>query len=249
MKTNKSNLKIIAEVGSNWNGSIRIGKKIIKQLKNVGTDAVKFQMWRARDLYNSDHPNWDDIKKSEMTFRQAKEFKKFSDQIGIDCFWSVFYPEAVDCLEKLGVKYYKVASRTSALLDKNSEETMAAVAKTKKPVIISMGFGGNRMKINNIFKNNKKFWLYCISKYPTDIKEIDFKLMQRHDGFSDHTEDSVAPILYALKSKHQKKIKFLEKHVSITESSGPDKPFSMEIGDFAVLIKNIRSVSDLKIKI
>ena len=143
MKTNKSNLKIIAEVGSNWNGSSRIGKKIIKQLKNVGTDAVNFQMWRARDLYNSDHPNWDDIKKSEMTFRQAKEFKKFSDQIGIDCFWSVFYPEAVDCLEKLGVKYYKVASRTSALLDKNSEATMAAVAKTKKPVIISMGFGGN----------------------------------------------------------------------------------------------------------
>ena len=131
----------------------------------------------------------------------------------------------------------------------NSEETMVAVAKTKKPVIISMGFGGNRMKINKIFKNNKKFWLYCISKYPTDIKEIDFKLMQRHDGFSDHTEDSVAPILYALKSKHQKKIKFLEKHVSITESSGPDKPFSMEIGDFAVLIKNIRSVPDLKIKI
>ena len=155
MKTNKSNLKIIAEIGSNWNGSIRIGKKIIKQLKNVGTDAVKFQMWRATDLYNSDHPNWNEIKKSEMTFRQAKEFKKYSDQIGIDCFWSVFYPEAVNCLEKLGVKYYKVASRTSALLDKNSEETMVAVAKTKKPVIISMGFGGNRMKINKIFKNNK----------------------------------------------------------------------------------------------
>ena len=58
MKTNKSNLKIIAEIGSNWNGSIRIGKKIIKQLKNVGADGVKFQMWRARDLYNSDHPNW-----------------------------------------------------------------------------------------------------------------------------------------------------------------------------------------------
>ena len=32
MKTNKTNLKIIAEIGSNWNGSIRIGKKIIKQL-------------------------------------------------------------------------------------------------------------------------------------------------------------------------------------------------------------------------
>ena len=142
---------VVSEIGSNWEGNYPKAKKIIRECKKAGADAVKFQMWRARDLYNSDHPNWDDIKKSEMTFRQAKEFKKFSDQIGIDCFWSVFYPEAVDCLEKLGVKYYKVASRTSALLDKNSEETMAAVAKTKKPVIISMGFGGNRMKINNIF--------------------------------------------------------------------------------------------------
>jgi len=249
MKANKSNLKIVAEIGSNWNGSIKTGKKIIKQLKNVGTDAVKFQMWKAADLYKPTHPNWNEIKKSEMTFKHAKEFKKYSDQIGIDCFWSVFYPEAVDYLESIDVNYYKIASRTSALLDKNSEDTMIAIAKTRKPVIISMGFGGNRMKIDKIFKKNKKFWLYCISKYPTNIKEIDFKSIQRYDGFSDHTEDSLAPILYALKSKHQKKIKFLEKHVSITESSGPDKPFSMEVEDFAVLIKNIKTVLNLKFKI
>jgi len=247
MKQNKSNFKIVAEIGSNWNGEIKIGKKIIKQLKNAGADAVKFQMWRAADLYNSNHPNWNEIKKSELTWKHAQEFKKYSDKIGIDCFWSVFYPEAVDCLEKLGVKYYKIASRTSALLDKNSEETMIAIAKTKKPVIISMGFGGNKIKMKNIFKNNKKYWLYCISKYPTKIKEIDFNSMQKYDGFSDHTEDFLAPLLYALKSKNKKKIKFLEKHVSITESFGPDKPFSMKMEDFAGMIKNIHTVLKLKI--
>lgn len=247
MKRKKSNLKIIAEIGSNWNGEIKIGKKIIKQLKNAGADAVKFQMWRATDLYNSNHPNWKEIKKSELTCKHAQEFKKYSDKIGIDCFWSVFYPEAVECLEKLGVKYYKIASRTSALLDKNSEDTMIAIAKTKKPVIISMGFGGNKTKIKNIFKNNKKYWLYCISKYPTEIKEINFNLMQKYDGFSDHTEDFLAPLLYTLKSKNQNKTKFLEKHVSIPESSGPDKPFSMEIKDFTEMIKNIQKALKLKI--
>ena len=244
--TKMSNFKIIAEIGSNWNGDIKIGKKIIRELKNIGVDAVKFQMWRANELYDSNHPNWNEIKKSELTCKHAQEFKRYSDKIGIDCFWSVFYPEAVDCLEKLGVKYYKIASRTSALLDKNSKDTMIAIAKTKKPVIISMGFGGNKIKIKNMFKNNKKYWLYCISEYPTDIKKIDFKLMQKYDGFSDHTENTLAPLLYTLKSKHQKKVKFLEKHVHITESTGPDKPFSMNSENFAEMVKNIKIVLELK---
>ena len=35
---------IIAEIGSNWEGSIRIAQKIISECKNAGADAVKFQM-------------------------------------------------------------------------------------------------------------------------------------------------------------------------------------------------------------
>ena len=247
LKRNKNNFKIIAEIGSNWNGDIKVGKKIIRELKKSGVDAVKFQMWKANELYDSSHTNWNEIKKSELTCKHAKEFKKYSDKIGIDCFWSVFYPEAVDYLEKIGVKYYKIASRTSALLDKNSEDTMIAIAKTKKPVIISMGFGGSKTKIKNIFKNNKKYWLYCISEYPTDIKKINFKLMQKYDGFSDHTEDNLAPLTYAIKSKHQKKVKFLEKHVHIAESTGPDKPFSISNESFAKMVKDIKTVLELKI--
>ena len=246
VKENQSNFKIIAEIGSNWNGDIKIGKKIIRELKKSGADAVKFQMWKAKELYDPSHPNWNEIKKSELTCKHAKEFKKYADKIGIDCFWSVFYPEAVECLEKIGVKYYKIASRTSALLDKNSKDTMIAIAKTKKPVIISMGFGGNKIKIKNIFKNNHKYWLYCISEYPTDINKINFKLMQKYDGFSDHTEDNLAPLTYALNSKHQKKIKFLEKHVHITESTGPDKPFSINNETFTKMVKDIKTVLELK---
>ena len=244
---NTKDFKIIAEIGSNWNGDVKIGKKIIKQLKKIGANAAKFQMWRAQDLYNSNHPNWKEIKKSEFTFKHAQELKKYSDKLNIDCFWSIFYPEAVDYLEKLHVKFYKIASRTSALLDHNSLETMNAIAKTKKPVIISMGFGGNKKKIKIIFKNNKKYFLYCISKYPTKIQELNFNLMKKYNGFSDHTEDSLAPLLYAIKSKSQKKIKFLEKHVSIPESSGPDKPFSMDIEYFSKMIKDIKTVLSLKI--
>ena len=70
---------VVAEIGSNWEGSISKAKKIIKECKKAGADVVKFQMWRANDLYDSSHPNWKEIKKSEITFKKAKELKKYSD--------------------------------------------------------------------------------------------------------------------------------------------------------------------------
>jgi len=66
---------IITEIGSNWEGSVNKAQKIIKECKNAGADAVKFQMWRASDLYSKKHPNWKIIKKSELTFGKAKKIK------------------------------------------------------------------------------------------------------------------------------------------------------------------------------
>ena len=64
---------IVAEIGSNWEGSLSIAKKIIRECKMAGADAVKFQMWRANDLYSNKHPNWKFIRKSEITFKKAKK--------------------------------------------------------------------------------------------------------------------------------------------------------------------------------
>ena len=50
---------IVAEIGSNWEGSFSKAKKIIHECKIAGADAVKFQMWRATDLcllYTSPSP-------------------------------------------------------------------------------------------------------------------------------------------------------------------------------------------------
>jgi sialic acid synthase SpsE len=62
--------EVIAEIGSNWEGSILKAQKIIEECKYAGADAVKFQMWRATDLYKKSHPNWEEIKKSELTFEK-----------------------------------------------------------------------------------------------------------------------------------------------------------------------------------
>ena len=126
---------IVAEIASNWEGSIVKATKLIKESKNAGANAVKFQMWRASDLYNNKHPNWKFIKKSELTFEKAKKLKMVADKIGIEFFCSAFYPEAIKFLEKLKVKRYKIASRTCLLKDPYSIDTLLTKARTKKPII------------------------------------------------------------------------------------------------------------------
>ena len=239
---------IIAEIASNWEGSISKAKKLIKECKKAGADAVKFQMWRANDLYDSSHPNWKEIKKSEITFKKAKELKKFADNQKIEFFCSAFYPEAIDILEKLKVKKYKIASRTCLLKDPFSLETLILKAQTKKSVIISMGMGGDKQKIKNIFKNNNTTFCYCVSKYPTKFNEINWGEAIKYDGFSDHTIGIAAPILFTtLKKINGSKKIIIEKHVKLLNSKGPDASSSLDIIKFSEMISNIRIISKAKI--
>ena len=94
---------IIAEIASNWEGDLKIAKEIIKKSKEAGADAVKFQMWRAKDLYSESHPLWKFIKKSELKYEVVKKLKKICDDFNIEFFCSAFYPEAIDFLESIRI--------------------------------------------------------------------------------------------------------------------------------------------------
>ena len=223
--------------------------KLISKCKDADVDAVKFQMWRAADLYNSDHPDWNFIKKSEVTFKTAKKLKEICDDHNIEFYCSAFYPEAVDHLESLNVKRYKVASRTCLLKDPFSKETLKRKADTKKHVIISMGMGGDKKYIEKIFSKNKTTFCYCISEYPADMNKIDWKNATQFDGFSDHTLGITAPIIYATLKKYQgfKNI-MIEKHIKLKNSKGPDASSSIDTEEFSKMIKSIRIVENSKLK-
>lgn len=238
---------IVAEIGSNWEGSIFKAEQIIKECKDAGADAVKFQMWRANDLYSTTHPQWNIIKKSELTFEKAKQIKKISDSLDIEFFCSVFYPEGVEFLESLKIKRYKVASRTCLLKDPYSFETLKAKAKTGKPVIISMGMGGDRNKIQKIFSNNDTTFCYCISDYPLKFSKINWKQAIKFDGFSDHTMDILASVLFATfkKQKNSSSV-FIEKHVKTKNSKGPDASTSIDTLQLKELVTHIRTIEKSK---
>ena len=240
-------ITVVAEIGSNWEGNTIKAKKIIRECKKAGADAVKFQMWRADDLYDTKHPSWKVIKKSELTFNQASMLKKFADKIKIEFFCSVFFPEAVDFLESINVKRYKIASRTCLLKDPFALETLKKKASTKKPVIISMGMGGDKKKILKIFSKNNKTVCYCISEYPLELEKIDWAMALQYDGFSDHTMGITAPIIFTSlkKSKNAKKI-YIEKHVKLKNSKGPDASTSITTEQLKELISQIRIIEKFR---
>ena len=237
---------IVAEIASNWEGNVTKAKKLIKECKMAGANAVKFQVWRATDLYNKKHPNWKEIKKSELTFEKIKLLKDFADRNNIDFFCSLFYPEGVEFLNALKVKMYKIASRTCLLKDPYSFETLQKVAKTGKPVIISMGMGGNKNKIKKIFSQNKITFCYCISEYPTALNKIKWNEAKKYDGFSDHTLGIVAPIIFTmLKKRNNTKNIIIEKHVKLKNSKGPDASSSIDTDELKQLVYHIRNIEKM----
>ena len=237
---------IAAEIGSNWEGSYTKAKKIIQECKKAGADAVKFQMWKAKELYNKSHPNWNEIKRSELSFQMAKKLKEFSDKQKIEFFCSAFYPDAVKFLISLGVKKFKIASRTCIFTDPNSLEVLQEKARSKKEIFISMGMGGNKKKISKIFEKNKTTFCYCISDYPLNFDKINWIDAVKYDGFSDHTMDIVAPILFTLLKKQKKSRKiYIEKHVKMINSGGPDASTSISTEKLSEMAKRIRMIEKM----
>jgi sialic acid synthase SpsE len=236
-------INVIAEIGSNWEGDIELGKLHIKKSKEAGATYVKFQMWHAEDIYEKSDPNWKLNKKSELTEDIAIELKKYADKIGIKWFCSVFYPEAVDFLEELNVPIYKIASWTTALKHKFALETMKAVAETRKLTFVSTGYGVNKTNLKNIFKNSCKF-TYCISEYPTSDNMIKWNELRKYNFFSDHTLGITVPLTYAiLKKEAGAKEIFIEKHVKLDESKGQDAAHSITFDELTELIKHTNRIT------
>ena len=179
---------------------------------------------------------------------KAKKLKQIADKFGIEFFCSAFYPEAIQFLEKLKVKRYKIGSRTCLQKDPFSSETLHAKSNTRKPVIISMGMGGNKKNIEKIFSKNIKTFCYCISEYPTKINQINWKDAVKYDGFSDHTLGITAPIIFAILKKQQNsKNIIIEKHVKLSNSKGPDASSSIDTTELSQLVLSIRQLEKLKI--
>ena len=209
---------IIAEIGINHGGDIAIAKQLIDSAARTGADAIKFQTYITEKRTPKGSPIFDILKKCELPFSAFKELKDYSAKKNILFFSTPFDEESVDYLESINCPIYKVAS-----FDVVNMPFLEKIAKTKKPVILSVGMSSvlEIEKAVNILKKytNKIALLHCISAYPTKDDEANLAAihtLREHFkniliGQSDHTNDILVPT-YAVAAGAQ----ILEKHYKIS---------------------------------
>jgi len=229
----------VDEIGSNWEGDVHKAEELIRGCKDAGASAVKFQMWRQEDLYPKDIS----FKKFELSFEDAFDIKNYAQSIGMPFFCSCFYPEAVEfCDHIIDVPWFKVAYRTARFDDIHSKETIQAIAKTGKPVMLSKPHGGRYERVFKMLEPCHIFTMYVVPSYPARDNQIAWKNMELFDGMSDHTLGVESVVRFA-RLKNEQCI--IEKHIMLKDSKSPDTVCSITIQDLQYLMTILTSSSDI----
>lgn len=250
---------LIAEISSNHNGLVYDGFKLIQAAADCGADAVKIQCYTADSLtFRGDSDEFiirggiwhgktlhELYKAAETPPAMARELFAYAQKHHIELFSSVFDFEAVDLVVELGAKCIKIAS--FELIDLPLIEYSAS---KNLPMIISTGMGTmseikDAVNVFHKFSNipDQLGLLHCTSEYPADPREANLPalgplstLLGGHHvvGLSDHTLGvGVANAAVAFGAS------IVEKHLILNRSrGGPDASFSMEPGEFSLLVKS-----------
>lgn len=250
-------IKIIAEIAQAHDGSLGIAHSYIDMLSACGVDAVKFQThiaeaesseyesFRIKFSYE-DCSRFDYWKRMEFTIEQWKGLKEHCEEVGVEFVSSPFSCSAVDLLETIGVKEYKIGSgeiTNYLMLDR--------IAKTTKPIILSSGMSSYEELEECIAflkpYGNALSLLQCTTAYPTlpeqwGLTEIP-KLRERLKipiGYSDHSSDITACIAAAVFGAE-----ILEFHSVFDKSMfGPDSKASLNPTEISQLVKSVRKVEE-----
>ena len=261
--TQNSKPYIIAEIGANHNGNIKLAKKLIDIAKSSGANCVKFQSWTKNSVFsnivykknyfmNDDYRNRNDVnletvvEKFATTKKDLAALKKYCKKIDIDFAVTPFSIEEVDFLvNKLNVEFIKVAS-----MDLNNYPLLKHVASKKKPIILSTGMASLSeidKAINLIEKigNKKIIILHCVSIYPPKNKDIHLKKIRTLKklypypvGFSDHTKGTnVALAAIALGAT------IIEKHFTLDKKmEGWDHKISADELDLLTIVNGGKQI-------
>tara|TARA_B110000238_G_C16117295_1_gene435482 strand:+ start:871 stop:1926 length:1056 start_codon:yes stop_codon:yes gene_type:complete len=252
---------VIAEMSGNHNSSLSKAMKIILAAKKCGACAIKLQTYTAdtitiksnkKDFLIPKNSPWSKKKNLWNLYNYAhtpwawhKKLFDYANKIGIEIFSSPFDDSAVDLLESLNCKAYKIASS-----EINHIPLLERVAKTKKPIFLSTGLASYKdidLAIKTLRKKKVKkiILLICKSNYPAKVEEYNLKLIKLFKkkyniiiGLSDHTlGNSLAISSLTLGAR------VFEKHFKLNnQKDSVDSFFSQNESDFKKYISEIREV-------
>lgn len=227
----------VAEIGVNWD-SVEMAKKMILEAKRAGADLVKMQMYSENEIRES--PYYDELRKRMLTPELVKEFKQYSEHIRIEWFCTPMNLEAVDILNELGVKKFKVRER-----DSENYPLINKVLETDKTVFIST----TRLPTSPHYLYHPNIrWLYATPKYPYPIEEVELYRIPAFRGISDHTQGWTLALASAAIAVSCDLPEFIiEKHITLSHDLPCiDANVSIDFKELSELIKHVRVLEKTK---
>jgi len=251
---------VIAEIGTNHMGNLKIAKQIIDLAKDAGCDAVKFQKKNVEKIYTKkfldspmDSP-WGTTQRQmrthrEFSIKQFEEINKYCKKKKIVWFASCWDTESQISMRKFKTKYNKVAS---AML--THKKLLELIAKEKKYTFISTGMSTMK-NIENAIKIFKKYkcsfeLMHCHSAYPMPTEEANLSMISTLKkkfkckvGYSGHeigaTNVSIPAVMLGASS--------IERHITLNRTwYGHDQAASLEPQGIRRLVRDIRIIEKIQ---
>jgi sialic acid synthase SpsE len=240
---------VIAEAGSNHDGSFDQAIALIDAAASAGADAVKFQaikydeLWVA-ELETIEHQAF--YRSIELPEAWLPQLAAAATDRGIHFLCSPTYLRSVALIDQAGAPAFKIASPQAV----GDPPILRAVAATKKPVILSTGYAAvDRIsRAVDILRDAGCVglaMLQCTAEYPSPVDRINLRAMSTLSrrfncpvGLSDHSEGvHMAPVAVAMGAS------VVEKHFTTDRRRpGPDHHFALEPGELREMVDHIRDV-------
>ena len=255
----EKDLYVIAEVGQAHDGSLGFAHSFVDIAAKRGADAVKFQMhiasaessafesWRVK-FSQQDDDRYSYWKRMEFTADQWSGLKSHCDEVGVDFLCSPFSIEAVNVLQQMGVKDFKIASgeTTNFLM-------LDLINSIAERIYLSSGMSDvdeTSQALTRFDDSEKRVAvLQCQSRYPVPLAEcganemadLREKFPGHVLGLSDHS-GSVLPSLYAFTQG----ARVFEVHICLhKEQFGPDTSSSLTPDEFESLVESLRGMQKI----
>ena len=246
---------IIAEIGINHNGDIKICKQLIDLASMAGCDAVKFQKRDidsvyAKELLDSPRESpWGKTQREqkmglEFNKEEYQEIDKYCKEKNISWFASAWDMKSQNFLKDFDCEYNKIAS---AMLV--NEELLKMVSEEKKHTFISTGLStmDDIEKAVNIFKDNDCPFelMHCVSTYPMKDTDANLKTILTlkenfncNVGYSGH--EAGLTVSYAAAALG---ISSLERHITLDRAMyGSDQAASLAPPGIKKIVPEVRKI-------
>ena len=250
---------VIAEIGINHEGSLKVAKEMVDAAHRAGVEVVKHQTHIVHDEMsgtakkvipgNADVSIYEIMERCSLNEADELKLKNYVERKGMIFISTPFSRAAAERLKKFDIPAYKIGSGEC-----NNYPLLEHICSFGKPVILSTGMNTieSVQKAVDIFDKHKipLALLHTTNLYPTPIHLVRFgAMMQMHNAFpdkvfglSDHTLNNNACLgAVALGAS------ILERHFTDhMQRTGPDIVCSMDEKTCAELIVSSKEIWQMR---